>query len=586
MTFFASSELDVTLEVDSTRFRVAHFGCNYAINQIPQARCMLEIGRDALTGITPSRVNTDLAKLKKMSKCKVIFQGYGEASPGVPWPDQETVIFEGYITGTGFEKSGGSAQYTVDIVHWLYDLDCTSAVSKYSHVSNNSRYTFQAIINPASSAGGDTVVADGDQGVYSLFASDITKVITSTNISQDFWGLALKSILVQLANSEHIVFSTKLTACLGEAEGNNSLALNALARIEGVGGNSCDLDNSCYAPKLQLTSPDLTGVPEEVVRSIQTAVGCDLVQSFAGQTAWSKLLSYGSDFVFSVIPQAERALVVPLVLGSRETYCKSISANDYDFISLPSRITRPLRAVGVWASLESTTGLVGVVNPANPAAAPSSSGIIGLGGCFAPDNESVKDGMIRLVTAPMWLDNVSSDYYAAARTSGIKAEEAVSTATTPLEVPARGISGLPDGKTTDDIFLTTKDMYDKYAHTFYILEALRGRMGSLSGKLRFDISPGSTVRVEVASEQHLDNYDNLGGVFIANVLGVSININAESGKAGTGFMLSHTRTEEENASDMTSIDGHPLYTTVFSGAPLIPALAFVGESDGCCTGTT
>lgn len=116
MTFYASSELDVTLEVDNVRFRVVHFGCVYALNQIPQARCILEIGREAFSGSQVSKIHTHLNALKRLKPCKVIFQGYGEYSPGLAWPEQETVIFEGYITGTGFGKANGKAQYSVDIV--------------------------------------------------------------------------------------------------------------------------------------------------------------------------------------------------------------------------------------------------------------------------------------------------------------------------------------------------------------------------------------------------------------------------------------------------------------------------------------
>lgn len=584
MTFYASSELDVTLEVDGVRFRVVHFGAVYSLNQIPRARCILEIGREAFSGNQVSKIHSQLSSLKRMKPCKIIFQGYGEYSPGLAWPDQETVIFEGYIMGAGFEKANGKAQYSVDIVHWLYDLDCTSTVSKYSHVSNDSQYTFQAIIPSRFGAG-----TGGDsKGSFMLFASDLGNVISVDTIEADFWGKALKQILVRLAESEHVQFSTKLEACLGELEGENSRALAALARIEGVGeGHETDLENSCYTPVLALTASDADkNVPTEVVDAISMAVGTELVSSLAGQTAWSKLLTYGSNFFFSVVPQAERALVVPIVCGLRDTYCKTISINDYDFVQMPAAIVRPLRAVGVWGRIENSTGLSG---------AGGRGGIIGLGGCFAPEEAESSDGVVRLVNPPAWLANVASVAYDAGKTSGVKDEEAPSTATTPLSmedtVKRRGedmlgrFFGHKDGKKTEDVCLTTKDMYDRYAHAYYMLETLRGREGTIAGKLRFDIAPGSNVRIEVSGEQHFDDeQDDLAGVFVACVVSVSIDINAETGRAGTGFTLKHTRTDEENSSNLTSIAGHPLYTSSFTGAPLVPDLAFPDEGDGCCFG--
>jgi hypothetical protein len=585
MTFYASSELDVTLEVESTRFRVAHFGAVFTLNQIPQASCILEIGREALAGNKSSKVHTQLSKLKKGTRCKVYFRGYGEYSPNIAWPDKETVIFEGYITGTGFQKSGGNVQYSVNIMHWLYDLDCTSAISKYSHVTNNTKYTFQAIVNPASTSDseeGEGASGDGD-GIYMLYQSDLCNVITVDTVADDFWGQALKPIFCRMAEEKHVQFATETFDCLGELEGYNKLALQALKKIEGVSDRKdTDLAYSCYTPKLSF-SPAEEGkfVPFEVAEAVQELVGRDMVGSFAGQTAWTKLLSYGSTFFFSVIPQAEHALVVPLCCGTRDTYCKVISINDYDFIRLPATINRPLRAIGVWSGLESDAGLMTGEGEDAKAA-----GIMGLGGCFAPADATVQDGMVLFVDAPAWLYNVSSIPYSAEKTSGTKAEVEISTATTPIDgEPKEEIKGHEKGTKPADVFLSVKHMYDRYAQAFYVLEALRGREGNVAGKLRFDIAPGSTVKVEVAGEQHAEeDQDDLAGVFVGCVVSVSIDINAESGKAGTGFTLKHVRSEAENKSDLTSIEHHPLYTTLFLGAPLVPDLAFAEEGTDCCFG--
>ena len=124
-------------------------------------------------------------------------------------------------------------------------------------------------------------------------------------------------------------------------------------------------------------------------------------------------------------------------------------------------------------------------------------------------------------------------------------------------------------------------MYDDYARAVYIHQALRGRTGQLNGKLRFDIAPGSTVKIEGTSEPFLKD-DGLGYNLIGDVIRVTIAINAESAQASTAFQLGNVRTESENEDDLTSIDQHPLYTTKFLGAPLVPALGFGGENESCC----
>ena len=67
----------------------------------------------------------------------------------------------------------------------------------------------------------------------------------------------------------------------------------------------------------------------------------------------------------------------------------------------------------------------------------------------------------------------------------------------------------------------------------------------------------------------------------ATVARVSFRLNAEEGNAGTGFSFAHARTEEENKSDKTSLEKHPLYETKFVGAPLIDEYQFKNED--CCT---
>jgi hypothetical protein len=102
---------------------------------------------------------------------------------------------------------------------------------------------------------------------------------------------------------------------------------------------------------------------------------------------------------------------------------------------------------------------------------------------------------------------------------------------------------------------------------------LKGRIGEVSGKLRFDIAPGSSVRVETGRAKNIPAADDqLAQNMYATVMQVSYLVNAEAGQAGTAFTLAHVRTESENKADATSVEKPPMYKRAWRGAPMIKGL--------------
>ena len=171
--------------------------------------------------------------------------------------------------------------------------------------------------------------------------------------------------------------------------------------------------------------------------------------------------------------------------------------------------------------------------------------------------------MFLVKAAPPWLANVAScgmnvqDTYGAA------------SATTPGGGSVK-VSPSPSEKVREAV-----DIYGDYAKAMYIQEALRGRQGMVTGKLRFDISPGSNVWIEGNSEKFIGESDKLGQNLVGMVMRSTFGLNAEQAKASTGYYLGYVRTEEENTDDRLSVETHPLYKGAFKGAPLVDAYGFV-----------
>ena len=99
------------------------------------------------------------------------------------------------------------------------------------------------------------------------------------------------------------------------------------------------------------------------------------------------------------------------------------------------------------------------------------------------------------------------------------------------------------------------------------MEMLRGNTAELSGKLRFDIAPGSCVRIEGKGERFVEE-DETAVPLYASVYRTTIVINSENQRAGTTFALAHVRTEAENGDPRCAIDKPPLYKEPWRGAAL------------------
>jgi hypothetical protein len=95
----------------------------------------------------------------------------------------------------------------------------------------------------------------------------------------------------------------------------------------------------------------------------------------------------------------------------------------------------------------------------------------------------------------------------------------------------------------------------------YVSELLKNRYGDISGPVRFDISPGTTLKMEGTSGA----FGGTGEARYASVVRTSHFFQAQQQKCYTAFRLAHIRTEAENNDDAYSTERHPLYTNIWNG---------------------
>lgn len=545
---------------------VVQFSSDFELNAIPKANMILAIGRNMSNPTKPAAIHSLINFLRVRMPIVVYARIKMQSSDGGVadvWPLDAAGnpvlfrIWEGYTSGCGYRRTFDGAEFALFSTHWLEDLNLSSAGSRYFQPMNPEQYAFLPAFKGFSS--GEAVSIVGSTACHDRFNGNV--------VINDFWGFnsvginpalpppsgGIKQWFIELANTDLIDAKEIRDITNLPALGKNTEALKALAKIEPIaninpggpyGNHYLDavplaLDLNPDPPAAALDAVMINRIADQIAEVIAD----ETFSTILGQTMWDKLVGkFGSQFFFAVSPLVSKALVVPFCPGLQSPY-KTITAEEYDHVEINKDMPRMLR--GVAFVVPFNTGGDMSNNPAPQVAS--------IGGLF---QNNTADGQLLLKSPPTWLANVAMPYLDAAATiNGVR-----STAITPEDGPTNGTD-------LGNVFTKSKHIWDRFAHSLYINEVLRGRHGQLSGKLRFDIAPGSTVEIEGAEEKFIAG--GFSQSIFATVLRVSTYINSEARKAGTAYHLAYVRDSVENISDATSTPKHPLWKNQWLGAPMV-----------------
>ncbi len=543
---YGVSQFKLVAEIEGDEYEMVQFQMSFGLNMVPRASALMAVGRNARNITETATIHRTGDKLVYLKPAKVYFEAVGRLSAkDESWPSGRTLIFDGYLTGVSYRRSSNSVQLTLDFIHWLADLQFSSCISEISHPDNPYSYTYRAAKTLAGAGGAQPTWL----GQY--VGSDF---FTLDKVTGDLWGQALQPFYCALAEEDlfKATGADRVETCVTLEEKVNRQALAALKRM--VGGGCSEVQSTYYKPLTLRPGALGEELGEAICRGIQdTIADADFFQSF-----WDNLtVKLGPEFCFSLVPQIDKAFIAPVIPGLRETYTREIYATDQEYVDFQASLPRPLRAVVLYNTfyMETQTGLAQEDTEPNYDTGP--------GGCFAPAGDAEAKGQILVKRAPKWMTNIAATTEIAGATKSVYTKST----TTPEG------SGPRAEKSPAAAIKDTKSLADWYCHYVYMCEALRGRSGTVAGKFRLDIAPGTTVKVHGSPEQFLGGEDTLGINMVGLVHTVTCALDAEQSKAGTGFGLTHLRTEFENQDDKTSIPIHPLYNQSYTGAPLTDSQA-------------
>ena len=540
----------IRLVIGDQNFQVAAFTGSWAINQVPEAMCAIALGRNVRNVNQTAAIHALAGSLRSMTKAQVYLSLQGEFTPdGARWPEGEQLIFDGYYVGYGSQKINGKVHFMAHLSHWLLDFSFTSSLSSISHPDNPTSLTFPAIMEPFSGgeSGGST------SGIF------ITQYLHHDTIladlsNGDLW-MALRNLMCAMAQSEGFSPACGLASTGLSALKTNDRVQRALARMEGPGGSkNCNGLEYKYAKALPIAVADgqaYSGMAEYIGR----AAADQLVR----MTTWDIMVGlYCPMFGLDLCPAADRSIVVASLPGYRGATWRVLPPDEYEFVDQAGMLAKPLRAVVVHGAYSPENG-----SNFNDSADSFSTCMTGT---FVSTAVEDGDGVVLYQQMPDWLGNISLSGQTAGDSSGAKDNQPHNSATTPNQGKAAS------DKTPAQMRATVQDLLDRYAHTLYVQHALRGRSGTISGKLRFDIGPGSHLQLLGSAEAFIGSEDALAADLFAQVNRVTVEINAEGRRASTAFVLTHLRNGQENKDDRTSAAIHPLFgDAIAKGLPLVDA---------------
>jgi hypothetical protein len=538
---YVRSEFQITAVIGGITFKdVVSISATFGLNSIPTATLQVATGINVRTD-EAATIHDAIRNLKPREKAVVtltIKTNSGRTEKMMP--DGDYVIFEGYYAGIGYQRSHTSATCSIHLLHWIDDLNCSSMLNgNWMHGCPHDMAQAASQFSVSSRAGG----AGG--AIISPIIDVAPEIVTLGNLTKDLWEEVIKKIFEAVCKMPHPREQDgdgSGAAAGGRGGSDNAAAQEALAKIPGK------------APDRGVLSLDLTGLDAVTFQNnVNNGMTHLMVSGMAYTSFWGKLVGeLGSSFLFAVSPSVEFANIIPY-FGGLDTPYMTIYADEYNYASFNCNVANLIESVDMYYSQQSHTGY------AIGGKAPTPMSYYYPWGRYPRNGNQDFRGNILVRDPPVWISNASPDPIFSPGTT----------------LPPNGCSHKPQhgqDQTTGGALrqaeaeknVKDSQLVDRICEHWYKSAVLGQRQGELSGKLRFDIAPGSIVKINAAENE-------LGAMqfaLYAAVTQVSYVINAEQHVAGTSFSLTNLRNENENKIETLVKNRPPLYSTPWPGGPL------------------
>ena len=388
-------------------------------------------------------------------------------------------VFDGYSTSIAFSCAPGQYGVQLAAAGWLDDLRATSCFTE----QRTPRATFDFYAPTAFVSGAGST--DG-QVTYEGVVSATYEQVGKGNLYEVFSKIT-RNIAAGKVGANPAAYS-------------NATVLQALNKITGNIKFSFEMFPS-------------------VVDKVSGAVSAAMFYLYDGSVIWDSWIKLADQFMFMIVPTVNSAKVVaydPMLASAALT----ISPAQYVYINNVSVTRKSVAGMLLIDNVASTTS--GDIQRITPVS------LSYIGGT---------QGMLDTAPVPMWLSGpvaltVSKNTYNAL--DGIRSRAWDETAKSDIDSISR--------QWKEDR-PKIKEIGSIYAKSVLGDRLFGENMMTITGPLRFDVTPGMIVAVQGLADNRAGSGKELLYGFVNNV---TLAVNADTGSASTSIMLSHVRNESDN----------------------------------------
>ena len=519
--------------IDGTEYEVTRVTTEFALNSIPSATVSLVPGVNVNDGKTSTAhdLEDSITSLRYPIEIWSTYEIESEFGTGYEFtPDvARSLMFEGYITGFGYQRSASGIAFSLAVEHWLSDLTASSMISSSTHsmtAGDLQRSVILQRIKPGTRNLGNTFGLSYVNGTLGGGA----------NIVANLWENGIKKVAVEGASNDQLAELGIESGTSCGPNSRNAAALGALARMSGT-------------LSLRLIGADSQSIGNAIVQDLSKI----FLEDLAGQTAWDNIIASSANYMFAVVPKVSDALVVPfcpsLSINNDDGPFKEIPSEQIENISISGDMPRTIRGVALLFTQESAINLA-------PGAKDTGITLNKPGGVYIANTKECK-GTILYKYCPGWIAN----------TGPIDLSNNACNKP-PIKAATQPETGNPGDRPTSAQQAANKAPFrDAVAKAIYCIEVLKGRQGTITGPYRTDIGVGSLIRFELPATTNVSGSES--SYFVGMVLKVVCSIDAQASQSSTTFTLGYVRTAYEDSLKVITVTEHPIYNDPpFRGASL------------------
>lgn len=517
---------DLPSSLDGKRIDVSRIELRFGKNGIPQAVINVPAGINIFDR-SASKVYELIKNSNSTIQVTLWFKADGDQTATKRWSRSARRIWRGYLSGFTYTKQRGRTTYMLSSAHWIRKLDDASmaleAIFKGS-VDNLSGF----VTYGGTGITGDSFAHEAatDDSPLDLKTSILQPILKKLMLSTDDDGGANEKAATYTNFVNRIQQSTSVraqNADLSTHPGNKP----AYDLLFGSGSPHFDDETGIYMlGNSNILLGDLDATKDSFLKQNFAKYIANWLINNAGSTSlFDKLVSIGQVLNFDLVPTVESASLVPRGhVFLNNTQWRTLDSNSYYAAQGQAIFPRDLAGVAFIGTTSLTTfastGEESIDQNNLPAAA-----FLGL-----------DTGFISLRMTPAWMKYATE------------------------------LSLLDDAPETPEIGDAYYNLTTSYAKQVWADEHYKFRQVTIRTPLRFDISPGSGLKL-LGLNVPLGTSDTYASLY-GSVQSTTIVLDVESKEATTVLSISHLRGDSDEDDGLVP-DAPALYGTHWPGSFLV-----------------